>query len=74
MNNGYEGGRQTDRQMEDCHNSLFWVHIKMLFALIIKSTQLNINFLISQPKHMLWALKKNRLNETVLLSTQNFYI
>ena len=29
------------------------------------------NFLISQPKHMLWVLKKNRLNETIVLSTQN---
>ena len=30
-----------------------------------------INFLNSQPKHMLWVFKKNRLNETVLFSTQN---
>ena len=28
-------------------------------------------FLISQPKHMLWLLKKNSLNETVLLSSPN---
>ena len=31
-----------------------------------------INFLISQPKHMLWVLK--RLTETVLLRTQYIYI
>ena len=40
------------------------------------SVYLKIIFLISQPKHMLWVLKrtvsqKNRLTETVLLSTQN---
>ena len=52
-----------------------------------KSVYLKINFLISQQKHMLWVLscfsyfstkayvvgtQKNRLNEMVLLSTQNF--
>ena len=26
---------------------------------IVKSAQLKINFLISQPKHMLWVLKRN---------------
>ena len=30
-----------------------------------------MNFLISQPKHVL-GTQKNRLNETVLLSTQNY--
>ena len=28
-------------------------------------------FLISRPKHMLFLFKKNRLNETFLISTQN---
>ena len=28
----------------------------------------------SHPKHMLWVLKKNRLNETVLSSTQNTFL
>ena len=46
---------------------------------LVMSAYQKIIFLISQPKHMLWVLKrdyvvgtqKNRLNETVLLSTQN---
>ena len=36
-----------------------------------KSAYRKITFLISQPKPMLWVLEKNRLNETVLLNTQN---
>ena len=35
---------------------------------LVKSAYQKIYFLISQPKHMLWVLKRN---ETVLLSTQN---
>ena len=36
-----------------------------------KSVYCKIIFLIFRPKHMLWVLIKNRLNETNLLSTQN---
>ena len=38
-----------------------------------KSVYPKNNFLISQPKHMLYVVgtQKNRLNETVLLSTTN---
>ena len=41
-----------------------------------KGAYLKINFLISQPNHMLWVLKKNRLDETenVLLSIQNIIL
>ena len=35
---------------------------------IVKSAYQNINFLISQPKHVV-GTQKNRLNETVLLHT-----
>ena len=38
------------------------------YTIYIKGAQQNNNFLISQPKRMLWELKKNHLNETVLLS------
>ena len=37
---------------------------------LVKSVYQKNNFLISQPKHVLWV---NRLNETVLLSTQNMF-
>ena len=37
----------------------------------MKSAYQNNYFLIFQTKHMLWVLKKNRLNETVLLSNKN---
>ena len=36
---------------------------------LAKSAKRKFNFLFSQPKYMLWVLKK--LNETVLLRTQN---
>ena len=39
---------------------------EVLYRLLVKSAHRKINFLISQPKHMLWVL-----NETVLLSIQN---
>ena len=35
----------------------------------VKSVYQKINFLVSHPKHMKLVLQKNRLNETVLLST-----
>ena len=50
---------------------------------LVKSAQQQTNFVISQPKNMLWVLKrtvsmryimgtqKNRLNGTVVLGTQN---
>ena len=37
---------------------------------LVKSAYQKINFLISQPKHVS-GTQKNRLNEMVLLSTQN---
>ena len=37
---------------------------------LVKSVYQKISFLISQPKHVV-GTQKNRLNETVLLSTQN---
>ena len=37
---------------------------------LVKSAYQNINFLISQPKHVV-GTQKNRLNETVLMITQN---
>ena len=37
---------------------------------LVKSEYQKLSFFISQPKHMLWVLKK-RLSETVLLSTKN---
>ena len=45
-------------------------HTHDRFRPLDKSAFQKINFLISHPKHMLWVLKKKRLNETVLLSTQ----
>ena len=39
-------------------------------GLQIESVYLKIIFLISEPKHVV-GTQKNRLNETVLLSTQN---
>ena len=39
----------------------------------VKSAEQKIIFLISQPKHVV-GTQKNRLNETVLLSTRNIYI
>ena len=36
-----------------------------------KSAKLKFNFIVSHPNHMLWILKKNRLNVAVLLGTQN---
>ena len=38
-----------------------------------RSAYLKIIFLVSQPKHMFVGAQKNRLNETVLLSTQNMF-
>ena len=32
---------------------------------------MKIIFLISQPKHMLWVLRRNRLKEMILLSTKH---
>ena len=37
---------------------------------LVKSVYRKFSFLISQPKHVV-GTQKNRLNETVLLSTQN---
>ena len=39
---------------------------------LVKSAFLKINFPISQPKHMLWVLKKNCLNEMVLLAPKTY--
>ena len=57
-----------------------WLIFAMLPRHLVKSAYQKTIFLISQPKHMLWVLKrtisyvvgtqKNRLNETVLISTQ----
>ena len=41
-----------------CHGSSYAMHFK--------SARTKNNFLIAQPKHILWGL-----NETVLLNTQN---
>ena len=44
------------------------------FRPLVKSDYPKNNFLISQPKYVLWVFKwtiSMRLNETVLLSTQN---
>ena len=38
---------------------------------LVKSVYRKFNFLISQPKTYVVGTKKNGLNETVLLSTQN---
>ena len=48
----------------------FFSHAKRCSGLIFESAYQNIIFLISQPKHVV-GTQKNRLNETVLLSTQN---
>ena len=45
-------------------------HIHDIHRPLVKSVNPNINFLISQPKHVV-DTQKNRLNETVLLCTQN---
>ena len=38
----------------------------------LSGLQLQVNFLISQPKHMLWVLKRTvSMSEMVLLNTQN---
>ena len=42
----------------------------MYIRTLVKSAYLKINFLISQPKHVV-GTQKNRLSEKVLLSTQN---
>ena len=44
--------------------------LKLAFQAFSKERIQKNNFLISQPKHFVGA-QKNRLNETVLLSTQN---
>ena len=54
---------------------LLHVHIRSL----VKSVYQKNFFLISQPKHMLWVLKKNRLNEMVkniftILRSKNVFI
>ena len=53
-----------------CRISIF-ENILYIFRPPDKSAYWKIIFFISHPKQMLWVLKKNRLNETVLLSTQN---
>ena len=40
-----------------------------LIRTLVKSAYQKFNFLISEPKHVVGS-QKNRLNETVLLSTQ----
>ena len=50
---------------------LLFTLIDTILRPLVKSAYLKNNFLISQPKRYVVGTQKNRLNETVLLSTQN---
>ena len=44
----------------ECWIGKMYIHFKMIinFRPLVKSVYQKINFLISQPKHMLWVLKR----------------
>ena len=63
----------TKHEISNAHknveNRLGCFQTMLITRTLVKSVYQKCNILISQPKHMVWVLKRS-LNETVLLSTQ----